>query len=71
VKETIMERRQQAIAAQGDLFRVRQPMPLPPTETRQRLLRLIGTLLREAASRAPTDNASATPIVEADDKDHV
>jgi hypothetical protein len=46
-------------------------MPLPPTEMRQRLLRLIGTLLREAASRAPTDNASTTPIVEADDEDHV
>jgi hypothetical protein len=41
------------------------PMPLPPVETRQRLLRLIGTLLREAASRAPTDKASATPIVAA------
>jgi hypothetical protein len=71
VEETIMERRQQAIAAQGDLFLVRRPMPLPPTEMRQRLLRLIGTLLREAASRAPTDNASTTPIVEADDEDHV
>ena len=65
-----MERRQQASAAQGDLFRERGPMSLPSAETRQRLLRLIGTLLREAVSRAPTDNASATPIVEADDEDH-
>ncbi len=34
-----MQRRQHASAAQGDLFRVRTPIPLPPAETRQRLLR--------------------------------
>jgi hypothetical protein len=46
-----MEQRQQRNPRQPDLFSRAMPAPALPVAARQRLLPLIGTLLREAAGQ--------------------